>query len=124
MVFLYSVIFADENGFMSLIQALDAGLILYYEHLRGKKEYSHRWRLVERLLLLSHGQATVERGFSVNKQCTAENLLKKSLKGKRLRQLQRQGGCATWRLVHLCCQRHPMFVCLFVRGLKSLFNVQ
>ena len=31
--------------------------------------YSKLWKVVKMLLVLSHGQATVERGFSMNKQC-------------------------------------------------------
>jgi hypothetical protein len=42
------------------------------------------WNVVQQLLLLSHGQATVERGFSINKETTVENLKKESLKARRL----------------------------------------
>ena len=35
--------------------------------------------LLKILLLLSHGQASVERGFSVNKETEVENLLEHSL---------------------------------------------
>lgn len=50
----------------------------------SSKKYSSLWPVVEQLLLLSHGQATVERGFSVNKEVTADNLSKKSLIARRL----------------------------------------
>ena len=39
--------------------------------------------LLKILLLLSHGQASVERGFSVNKEIEVENLLKHSLVAQR-----------------------------------------
>lgn len=44
----------------------------FYEHVNGKTDYSKLWQVMRTILLLSHGQATVERGFSVNKQvCSA-----------------------------------------------------
>ena len=39
-----------------------------------KTEYSKRWEVVSQLLLLSHGQASVERGFSINKQMEHTNM--------------------------------------------------
>ncbi|KAM7296260.1 uncharacterized protein ISCGN_021439 [Ixodes scapularis] len=36
--------------------------------------FSTLWEALKLLLLLSHGQASVERGFSVNKQMAVENL--------------------------------------------------
>ncbi|KAH9367337.1 hypothetical protein HPB48_017141 [Haemaphysalis longicornis] len=33
----------------------------------------HFWKVIRLLLVLSHGQATVERGFSVNRQVSVEN---------------------------------------------------
>lgn len=47
-------------------------------------EYPDLWSVAQQLLLLSHGQASVERGFSVNLQTTCENLSKEALKAKRL----------------------------------------
>ena len=40
--------------------------------------------VVKLLLLLSHGQASVERGFSVNKETIADNLSQKALVGRRV----------------------------------------
>ncbi|XP_049270810.1 uncharacterized protein LOC125758087 [Rhipicephalus sanguineus] len=48
--------------------------IFFLELLKFNSSYSELWRVVELLLVLSHGQATVERGFSVNKQVSVENL--------------------------------------------------
>ena len=43
-------------------------------HDMSKNEaYSKIWTIAKQLLLLSHGQATVERGFSVNRQIEVEN---------------------------------------------------
>lgn len=40
--------------------------------------------VVKKILILSHGNATVERGFSVNKECLVENLTEESLVAQRL----------------------------------------
>ena len=39
---------------------------LLYEHMAGNKQLAKVWNVVKLLLLMSHGQATVESGFSVN----------------------------------------------------------
>ncbi|KAK5876302.1 hypothetical protein CesoFtcFv8_025669 [Champsocephalus esox] len=46
----------------------------YQEHLSNKAECRHLWEVVKLVLVLSHGQASVERGFSVNKEVMVENL--------------------------------------------------
>lgn len=48
------------------------------------KMYPTAWSVVRELLLLSHGQATVERGFSYNKQVVVENQDEGSLIARRL----------------------------------------
>jgi len=47
------------------------------------ESYSKLWNVVKMLLVLSHGQATVERGFSINKQVETDNLTEQSLVAKR-----------------------------------------
>ena len=59
---------------------LDTLLLTY---LAGKKQYSDLWELLKQLLVLSHGQASVERGFSVNKETTDYNLAQHSLIARR-----------------------------------------
>lgn len=46
----------------------------FYELLGTSPSYRELWNVVKLLLVLSHGQATVERGFSVNRQVAVENL--------------------------------------------------
>ena len=41
--------------------------------------YQKLFKVVQLLLVLSHGQASVERGFSVNKELEVENLANQSL---------------------------------------------
>ena len=42
--------------------------ILMHETMAGKDIYSELWNVVRMLLVLSHGQAAVERCISINKQ--------------------------------------------------------
>ena len=57
------------------------------------KDFTELWEVSQQVLLLSHSQATAERGFSVHKQTTAENLKKESLVARRLiHQAARKAG--------------------------------
>ena len=71
----------DERilSFEPLKQRLDVFL-----HSAFSKSYPDLLRFCQSLLLLSHGQATVERGFSVNKEVETCNLLEESLEAQRL----------------------------------------
>ena len=42
------------------------------------------WTVIKQLLLLSHGQATVERGFFVNKEIEVENMAGSTSAAKRM----------------------------------------
>ena len=55
-----------------------------YEELIEKREFEDLWTLFRQQLTLSHGQASVERGFSVNKEVVAPNLKEMSLTSIRL----------------------------------------
>jgi len=41
---------------------------LLHETLAGKESYTKIWKVIKMLPVLSHGQTSVERGFSINKQ--------------------------------------------------------
>ena len=49
-----------------------------------KTEYSTLWEVVSHLLLLSHGQASVERGFSINKQMERTNMCHETFIAERI----------------------------------------
>ena len=57
---------------------------LFSNSLNGKKEYKELWAVISKMLLISHGQATVERGFSVNKQAVEVNQSEESLIARRI----------------------------------------
>jgi len=48
------------------------------------KNYGDLWVVAKIILCLSHGQAQVERGFSINKEISCTNLKHKTLVAKRL----------------------------------------
>lgn len=56
---------------------------LFKEHLGNSTAYTELWKVTKSLLLLSHGQAQVERGFSVNKETMIINMLGRTLIAKR-----------------------------------------
>lgn len=57
---------------------------LFYETMGSSTEFRNLWEVVKVLLVMSHGQASVERGFSVNKEVEVENLKEWSLVAQRL----------------------------------------
>jgi len=44
----------------------------------------HLWTVVKLVLVLSHGNASVERGFSVNKELLMENVLEETVVSQRI----------------------------------------
>ena len=69
------------KNFSIIDERLDS---FYSEKMHGRKEYASLYELVKKLLILSHGQATVERGFSVNGQVIVENLKESSVEKQRI----------------------------------------
>ncbi|KAE8278809.1 hypothetical protein D5F01_LYC22384 [Larimichthys crocea] len=57
---------------------------LLYETMGTSKSFANVWHVVKMLLVLSHGQASVERGFSINKELVVENQKETSLIAQRL----------------------------------------
>lgn len=66
---------AQFQGFLHPQDRLDA----FWVKILGKTEFQKLFNVVKMLLLLSHGQATVERGFSFNKEIMTVNLKERSL---------------------------------------------
>ena len=52
-------------------------------HLQGV-QFEKLWAVVKKILILSHGQATVERGFSINSQLLVEHLKEESVVAQRI----------------------------------------
>ena len=66
----------------------------FFDALSQKPQYGLLLMLVKKILLLSHGQATVERGFSYNKEVTANRLSHLTLVARRtvVDHIQKVGG--------------------------------
>ena len=57
----------------------------FFNHTIGKKPSMDKlWGVVKIILILSHGQADVERGFSTNKETLMDNMKEKSLVSNRI----------------------------------------
>ena len=69
------------NGFSMETGRVDT---FYFDRLSNKADFKELWKVVKLLLALSHGQATVERGFSSNKEVMVENLAQHSLVAQRV----------------------------------------
>jgi len=57
---------------------------LLHQTLAGKDSYSKIWKVIKMLLVVSHGQASVERGFSINKQSEESHLQTETFVAKRI----------------------------------------
>lgn len=63
----------------------ESRLDLLFHQTIGKQDHMKKlWAVVQDVLLISHGQASVERGFSVNRQIEVENLQEKSIVSQRI----------------------------------------
>jgi len=57
---------------------------LFRDRLANSPSYAKLWAVVKIVMLLSHGQATVERGFSINKEVESYNLQEDTFTARRL----------------------------------------
>jgi hypothetical protein len=73
--FIDTVVPASHAKFNNFDKSKDHLDTLLYSVLSSKPEFVKLWSILSKLLLLSHGQATVERGFSINRQVEVENLV-------------------------------------------------
>jgi len=76
----------DKEGdrFVSFDPVKSRVNIVMHETVAGKDMYSKLWNVVRMLLVLSHGQAAVERGFSINKQAEEVHLQAETFVAKRI----------------------------------------
>ena len=63
-----------------IFHRLDAFYDAFFKH---KPEFSNLWKVAKIILALSHGQAQVERGFSINKDISTTNMRLQTLVAKR-----------------------------------------
>eukprot|EP00117_Sycon_ciliatum_P014440 scpid104501/ scgid14696/ len=68
------------QGFESGDTRIDA---LLCDFMAQRKDFEQLWHLTKMVLLLSHGQASVERGFSINKEASTDNMKEHTLVAQR-----------------------------------------
>lgn len=83
-IYLDEVVPADMSRFTDFKPSESRVDTLLYNTMAGNPTFIHLWKVVQQLLLLSHGQATVERGFSINRQIEIENRKEKSYVAQRI----------------------------------------
>ena len=76
--------YKHSENFTSFSKEKDRLDQLYFSSMANDKKYDKLWPVISKLLLLSHGQATVERGFSTNKEVLEQNLSERNLMAKRV----------------------------------------
>ena len=72
--FLDLAIKGETSAFKEFNFKVDRLDVFLQKHIGSVSSLSKLWDLLRELLILSHGQATVERGFSVNRQVMIENM--------------------------------------------------
>ncbi|TKS88156.1 hypothetical protein D9C73_022280 [Collichthys lucidus] len=58
---------------------------LLYETMGTSKSFANVWHVVKMLLVLSHGQASVKRGFSINKELVVHQIQIQNFAGQRMK---------------------------------------
>lgn len=88
----------------------------FYQNMIGmNKLFNVLYKIIRLTLILSHGQATVERGFSVNKELSFPNLTEKSFVAQRViyDHIQSVGGSVnvqvSYKLVASCGSAHAKY---------------
>ena len=84
--FLDFVVATEPSKFKDFNPALESPRLdeMFHEILSTNATYSKLWIVLRQIILLSHGQASVERGFSVNKEVAADNLPEQSFVAMRV----------------------------------------
>ena len=82
-MFLESIPVFGLERFANFQSAEDRVDTLFFECM-ANESYKSLFSVVKLILILSHGQATVERGFSVNKEVEVQNLKQYTLVAQRI----------------------------------------
>ncbi|KAK9952663.1 hypothetical protein ABG768_018477 [Culter alburnus] len=82
--FLDDVVQKNHSAFADFNSLSDRVDTLLYTCMSKEKELQKLWKMCRQLLLLSHGQGTVERGFSVNRKIEVENLVEDTYRAQRM----------------------------------------
>lgn len=81
--FIEEIVLPQSSQFSHFDPYTDRVDTFLHDRMSTQKPYEKLWRLCRQLLLLSHGQASVERGFSINRQIEDDNLSEDSYVAQR-----------------------------------------
>ena len=107
----------QDHTFGSFSCALDVDTFLF-ENVH--ENYPTVWRVMKQLLLLSHGQATVEKGFSINKEVERPSVSSTRkryrdhldmLKAEKQREAAAQKRKASSAELDMLCEKKTMHQC-------------
>ena len=73
-----------KDAFLTFNQKKDAIDSFFADLMSENVKYKNCWNVFMMIFALSHGQASVEGGFSVNKELLAENLMEESIESQRM----------------------------------------
>ena len=73
----------DLSSFSSFDATADDPDVFFHDRLANKACFALLWEVIKIVLILSHGQAQVERDFNINKETMTTNLKEKTLIAKR-----------------------------------------
>ena len=83
-VFLQEIKLHHLEDFKSYSSTNDRLDVFFNSVLGCKPKLSKLWMVIRKLLILSHGQAAIERGYSVNKDVISTNMLESTIVSQRL----------------------------------------
>ena len=72
-----------NNTFLNFNPNISRVDSLFYNEIANNDKYTKLWAFVKKCMVVSHGQATVERGFSENKMVLETNMGEKTLVARR-----------------------------------------
>ena len=73
-----------KDAFLNFNQKKDATGSFFADLMSENVKYKNCWTVFMMIFTLSHGQASVERGFSVNKELLVKNLIEESIESQRM----------------------------------------
>lgn len=74
----------SKDSFIIYDKSISRIDLLIFTEKASDPKYEHLWQFVKKHLVISHGQATVERGFSENKEVLETNMKQQTLIARRI----------------------------------------
>ena len=105
----------NKNEFSNFDYTLTRVDEFFSKYLEGNKRYQKMWKVCKFVFVLSHGQATIERGFNINKDVLVDNMHELSLISQRLVYDQIHGQDISKmtiprEMIHSCKGAHQRYV--------------